>query len=1255
MDTLTPPMTQPSEDGGSTMDGFSQEDSLSPSTPLSSSSSIFCSVLNVCIDQTMENPTQFESDELKPTDSKTTKETERASISSQNIQVPVIRVFGSILPGNTRQAPTQSACLYIHGAYPYLLARPVAAGPDGSLIGGALSSSGNNQSNQHIDWDDAKAVRRCLRHFTETLEEALQNLELHGPNENPMTDSNNAKSSTRFIRRITVVEGRGFYTYCPGPPAPFLRVEYYDPKVRWKVKLQLEKGLEVPDFYHPDPAQYNYRLDTAPTSNRGDREDMDEPLKFHCYEAHIPYTMQFFKDYNLAGMSYIHVAKALVRGSSTSSAASNQLQQAGQTLQYWDSHISSQKANEEEESERFEVPKRQTSCGIELDCHVNDILNVESVITSLPSDQEAADEIQWRAVPSLQEIWKQERLRMSKLLPVEQNFLSVVPSDSTPPFTLNVKKGASRPGARLACEGMWSLVNVTSGLSREFKRSLCQIVQRHQRAVSDVDNLITARRKENGREEISEEIQMTPTVDETMAALGALGDQFGDDGVQETPSNSQIPLSYPSSQKLKEDTCHDDSQVDVEVYTRRLERGDSVFEDSEREVEDFIDPETLLPYDELYFADDCCRVLFRVDTDAPGTKRVCGVSARVCTREGHSDINSPRANPGYFKTISMGTYVDGIMTVDDTSDDEDSGDEDDKERFEQTLTMLASQHPADEDTGNSWRGLHIEENTQSNDIGVPSSQFHHTQPFALGQESEDEDDSDGESDNETSNVESSLAVDAERKETTVNAFSENRTQWDGICQGVLSPASMPPNRSDITKLGDTVRLYGLQNVETPSWVNHVAAYKYKPDEEGDRQRWFPKIGKDGNYFRPIKGPPDRSKVASWLKKNGSDVDVEPRTKRKANTVSNMEIDGNSRKFVPSKKKKIQFEISVDRVFGEQRIEEVAWDLSQPLSLSASQLTQEEEPSTSRPGTQNMLEEGQSTTSPVGHQTDSQPSEEALEGIGAQGGRIHIQGGGGLKAKTRPSQGFTQTKGVSDQEMPSFLPCPISFMVIETHVQCRTGESRLDSRKIAMVPNSSKDKIFAVSYLVGKDPSGGEPLKIEERGCIYVPLQSEESSSREELVRKIRSSMPKFSFGVTAPLSVECVKDEKNLLLRIASVVRRKDPDMLLSWDTQNSGLGYLIERGAVIGEQASKNDTTENKGAGVSSGIDMVRLLGRTPHDKKQSHFLLQTAAILDFDKATEEDTRQPEGKVQFRGSGLGADWDEKVGAGAAAASIVSS
>ena len=69
----------------------------------------------------------------------------------------------------------------------------------------------------------------------------------------------------------------------------------------------MERGLQLPRRYHPDLRRY----DRIPTID----DTSDDLLRFNCYEAHIPYTMQFFKDHNLAGMAYIHIRKGRIRGS----------------------------------------------------------------------------------------------------------------------------------------------------------------------------------------------------------------------------------------------------------------------------------------------------------------------------------------------------------------------------------------------------------------------------------------------------------------------------------------------------------------------------------------------------------------------------------------------------------------------------------------------------------------------------------------------------------------------------------------------------------------------------------------------------------------------------------------------------------------------------------------------------------------------------------------------------------------------------
>jgi hypothetical protein len=128
------------------------------------------------------------------------------------------------------------------------------------------------------------------------------------------------------------------------------------------------------------------------------------------------------------------------------------------------------------------------------------------------------------------------------------------------------------------------------------------------------------------------------------------------------------------------------------------------------------------------------------------------------------------------------------------------------------------------------------------------------------------------------------------------------------------------------------------------------------------------------------------------------------------------------------------------------------------------------------------------------------------------------------------------------------------------------------------------------------------------------------------------------------------------LLRLAGLVRTKDPDMLLSWDTQGAGLGYIVERGANLG-----SDTSDSNASGQSK-LDMAKLLGRLPFCGGQRIMRGETKVGEStpgfFSESTDRRGDQSKGKAkdqpEWTGSGLGVDWDEKVGAGQVAASIVS-
>ena len=141
----------------------------------------------------------------------------------------------------------------------------------------------------------------------------------------------------------------------------------------------------------------------------------------------------------------------------------------------------------------------------------------------------------------------------------------------------------------------------------------------------------------------------------------------------------------------------------------------------------------------------------------------------------------------------------------------------------------------------------------------------------------------------------------------------------------------------------------------------------------------------------------------------------------------------------------------------------------------------------------------------------------------------------------------------------------------------------------MQPDSSRDSIFAVCYVYGIYPGGGEAVETLERGCVFVPVGA------DLLGRNVRLLPLDKTPGMASYTTMETAKYERQLLMRIASIVQWKYPDALMSLDTKGGGVGYLIERGAALQRKSSDLENYETMGRSVRRPIDMVRLLGRTP------------------------------------------------------------
>lgn len=1140
--------------------------------------------------------------------------------------------------------------------------------------------------------------------------------------------------------------------------------EYYDPKVRWKIKLSMERGLQLPRRFHPDLRRY----DRIPTMDG----TANELLQFNCYEAHIPYTMQFFKDHNLAGMAYIHIRKGRIRGSlpkryfprnkelhkndnyhqiGDNSKGIEKVFLQSNTLQnlLWpnlskevlDHNLNnhpqpqaSQAQSIRKENNKFQPdddfssfcylrpeyspPSKNSSCDVEIDCSAHDIQNVDDVMTSLPSEQNERDKIQWRAVPSLQEIWREERARMKKLLSPEltQEIVGGISCDGSPveakegdleptTLTLDVKKNAPRSGTKLATKGMWSLVNVSGGLQEEFLRSLIDILERHKASIHKVDQQLQEglKEKEKSHREEKEVPEKSLAYSNPSKNLSTAGLDFPslpgkattskhDTGstqisisnqnqllkasrdsnsltldkaenidseekkrvrsfnrysqctssifeVEENPEHLQDgtqifsqPLSYSCTQDMHERTLP--TTLNPAEFSQRMDRGDSMLYTQDQDADDIIDPDTLAPYDRIVFGEECCRATFVVDTDLPNIRRICGFSSNLCPREGH-EVPENRAKAGMYRTITSGMVVDGLMDV--SKSDGGGGDEDyhvledycrRSQKFidsEPKILTQSTQIPIATRLASTLLTQAIDEEPILDNFATVSDTILHDKCDVLL---------------------SSEAPTRTKKRSLMDSYSQEREQ--------VEP------RYDFFQEEDDDRV--------PHWLTSSSNIKKSNINELSMRAKYRsrKNAEENSCFEPLLRAPSLRDVKTWSrkrKKNNTETKSESiRKKKSTNQIDDMKKrkDGHHSKIA---RPNHDGDIHTEReIWSGPKHSEIAMTQDNPKQNGSSekwlQNGEDNIPVSSSEG-RNALR------SPSVHsqiKSDSQDSQNALDGICNQGGRIFIQGGGGLKAKTRASNIIDsvdpsiRNKSIGSENRTSFLASPITMMAVEVHVQNRVGTSRLDSKKISMAQDSSKDNISALTYVFARDQGGGESLEVLSRGCICLTLEGENPTKDPTINKNVRlqllRAMPRASMGIRSPLSIDVVKDERHLLRRFKDIVRMKDPDLMLSWDTQGAGLGYIIERGHVIGKTSSSTGGESNRSE--PNGLDMAKLLGRTPMDKKAANFV-STISVgvtkeLDLDQINETNENVEQ---TWQGSGLGSDWDDRVGAGVAAASIV--
>ncbi|CAA0816819.1 DNA polymerase zeta catalytic subunit [Striga hermonthica] len=274
-------------------------------------------------------------------------------------EVPVIRIYGSTPAG-------QKTCLHVHRVLPYLYV--------------PCSDLGSIQNDE---------VDSCKGSISLALEKALK---LKG----------NAGSKRQHVHGCDIVQAKKFYGYHSSEEL-FLKIYLYNPHDVSRAADLLLTGAILDKTLQP-------------------------------YESHIPFLLQFLIDYNLYGMGLLHVAKvrfrypvpdvfsqwkgkhqAKLRRSSDDSTQMDFQDDLGGDLcpktpiwisstipEGWIGQCSPGPGSSINED--ITLPRRQSTCGLEADAVVQDVINQQLI--SYASLSQTDSEV--KMVQSLIPIWEEE-------------------------------------------------------------------------------------------------------------------------------------------------------------------------------------------------------------------------------------------------------------------------------------------------------------------------------------------------------------------------------------------------------------------------------------------------------------------------------------------------------------------------------------------------------------------------------------------------------------------------------------------------------------------------------------------------------------------------------------------------------------------------------------------------------------------------------------------------------------------------------
>ncbi|XP_068087412.1 DNA polymerase zeta catalytic subunit isoform X2 [Hyperolius riggenbachi] len=347
----------------------------------------------------------------------------------------------------------------------------------------------------------------------------------------------NPSANVQHVFKITLVSGVPFYGYHE-KERQFMKIYLYNPAMVKRVSELLQGGAVMNKCYQP-------------------------------HEAHVPYLLQLFIDYNLYGMNLINLAAVKFRRARRKGEGSQEVLKDTMSGRSFSATFTQWEEDEIPSSLLLEGVLPQSTCELEVDAVAADILNRQEIEAQIGKN------------PGLQAIWEDEKQRRremeesSQISPPEsQDHGFIAVSESEKIFQKRLKEILKQNDFSVTLSNSVDLSNISDDFSVEL--TLHSQLKSMESIPCTPANLVEVHRDQQERPEHAEDYGHADAVIDEEAILNIMETSQCFDPISQRLSQSPVFLDSSQDQamvKLLAGLEDDGYQMDV---SRRLSQNSTL-------------------------------------------------------------------------------------------------------------------------------------------------------------------------------------------------------------------------------------------------------------------------------------------------------------------------------------------------------------------------------------------------------------------------------------------------------------------------------------------------------------------------------------------------------------------------------------------------------------------------------------------------------------------------------------------------------